>query len=592
MKSLRVALHLLWACSALPFSCFAADVLTYHNDNEHTGWNPSETTLNPSNVTVSTFGLLQNISVDAPVFAQPLYVSNLAVQGTFHDLLIVATENDSVYAFDADSLSQTPLWKTSLLGAGEVPAIPKNSCGDLLWSTSASGETAPALGITATPIINRNAGKHGTIYVLAVSMNSGSGTYFARLHALDLSTGTEINTATLKSPATIGSYPVTPGSIQTTFPNLSGSLTFNPQAQRNRPGLLLQNGIVYTGWGSQCDERPFYGWIIAYNANTLKQAFVLNLNPNNPGEEGGAGVWGGGAGLTGSPEGAVYFMTGDGLFDTTLNSNGFPSTGNFATSFMRVAKNLSVVDYFTPMNQAYRGTPNNNFDLGSGGVVVLPDMTDALGNTHSLAVGGGKAISTNNFPTSCPVYIVNRKNMGKYNPSKDKVYQTVGLPEGTGQNGIWGSPAYFNDGTYGYLYFGPESYGLVRYIFMNAKMASSPQYTSNNMPPYTIFDVFGATPSISSSGTNASSAVVWAYQNLNPPNEDTDPPRYGTPVLHAFDAHLDEIYWSQQNPADDLSQPPYNALAVKYGVPTVCNGKVFVGTLNSVAVFGLLPTPR
>jgi hypothetical protein len=597
MKFLRVAFHLLWACAALRFSCFAADVLTFHNDNQHSGWNPNETTLNPSNVRVSTFGLLRNIPVDAPVFAQPLYASGVPVGGSSHNLLIVATENDSVYAFDADSLSQTPLWKTSLLRAGEVPAVPYNGCGDILWSNDPSGETKPALGITATPVINRNAGLHGTIYVLGVSTDSATATnHFARLHALDLSTGKEINTDTLKSPVT----------IRATYPSHAGTLTFNPQIQRNRAALLLQNGIIYTGWASQCDQRPFYGWIIAYNANTLTRAYVRNLNPNNPGEQGGAGVWGGGAALTGSPEGSIYFMTGDGLFDTILDSNGFPSNGNYATSFLRVAKNLSVQDYFTPnapYNQSYRGNPNVNLDLGSGGVVVLPDMKDASGITRSLAVGGGKAITdSTGFPTVGPVYIANRNNMGKYQ-SPDQVYQTLFLPEGTGQNGIWGSPAYFNDGSFYNIYFGPQGYGLLQYVFTNALLPKSPNATSNNLPPYTIFDVFGATPSISSNGTDGSSAIVWAYQNLNPPPDTTSPPRYGTPVLHAFRAidhfngqpsepALTEIYWSQQNPQDDLGQPPYNALAAKFAVPTICNGKVFIGTLNSVAVFGLLPKPR
>jgi hypothetical protein len=593
MKFLRVAFHLLWACGALGFSCFAADVLTYHNDNEHTGWNPNEAALNPSNVRVSTFGLLQNLAVDAPVFAQPLYASGVPVGGSSHNLLIVATENDSVYAFDADSLSQTPLWKSSLLGAGEVPAIPNNGCGDLLWSNDPSGETKPALGITSTPVIDRQFGSHGTIFLVAVSVDSATATkYVARLHALDLSTGREIST------------PKSPVVIKATYPSHSGTLTFNPQAQRNRAALLLQNGIIYTGWSSQCDNRPFYGWIIAYNESTLTRASVRNLNPNNPAEEGGAGVWGGGAALTGSPEGSIYLLSGDGLFDTILNSSHFPSNGNYGDSFLKLSKNLSVQDYFTP------DAPNNqselqteNLDLGSGGVVVLPNMTDANGVTRSLAVGGGKAIlDPTGFPVTGPVYIVDRTNMGKYN-SPDKVYQTLFLPEGTGQNGIWGSPAYFNDGTFNNIYFGPEAYGLVQYVFTNARLPASPNATSNNLPPYTIFDVFGATPSISSNGTDGSSAIVWAYQNLNPPDETTNPPRYGTPVLHAFRAidhfngqpsepALTEIYGSQQNPQDDLGQPPYNALSIKFGVPTVCNGKVFIGTLNSVAVFGLLPNPR
>jgi hypothetical protein len=223
-----------------------------------------------------------------------------------------------------------------------------------------------------------------------------------------------------------------------------------------------------------------------------------------------------------------------------------------------------------------------NEDLGCGGVVVLPNIKDNSGNTWVLAIGGSKTGS---------VKIVNRTHgMGGWqNGNPDTNYQTITLPPPF--NSIWSSPAYFNDGTNDVIYFGPEGYPLLKYVFMNAKLTGpSAMATANCAGNPNYFQFPGANPSVSSNGASASTAVVWAYQNMNPGADGT--PRYATPVLHAFDSNLNELYCSQQNPADDISQPPYNALATKFMVPTVCNGKVFVGTTNSVAVFGLLPKSR
>jgi hypothetical protein len=568
MKSLRMALPLLWAYSALRFSCFATDVLTYRNNVEHTGWNSTETTLTPSNVNVSHFGLLANLSVDAPIFAQPLYASGVSVKGISHNLLIVATENDRVYAFDANSFAL--LWKVSMLGAGEQPAIPYEGCTDLMWSNSSS-PTAPALGITSTPVIDRGIGPHGTIYVLAMSMTIAQPQqYYARLHALDLSTGKDMNTKTLKSPVTINA----------TFPSLSGTITFNPQIQRNRPALLLQGGIVYTAFGSQCDTQPYYGWVIAYNAKTLQQTAVWNDNPNqNPnGGLGGGGIWGTGGAVAGSPEGSLYFMTGEGLFDTNL-TNGFPSMGDYGDSFVRLSEgNLAVLDYFCPSDQYQLASLNE--DLGCGGVVVLPGIKDNSGTTWIFAIGGSKAGT---------VQIVNRHGMSGYNSGNaDNVYQEFTLPPPN--NEMWSSPGYFNDGKNNVIYFGPVGSPLLKYVFVNAKLTGPTATATANCagnPNY--FQFPGATPSVSSNGANATTAVVWAYQSLNPPNGALPIPGYGTPVLHAFDSNLNELYCSQENPADDFGPA---GSASKFMVPTVCNGEVFVGTTNSVAVFGLLPKSR
>jgi len=367
---------------AVAHNVFAADVLTWHNDLARTGQNLAETVLTPANVNSTSFGKLFVVSVDGQVYAQPLIVSGLSIPGQgVHDVLYVATEHDSVYAFDANNGAL--LWQASMVLPGETPSDSIN-CADL----------APELGVTATPVIDRASGANGTIYVVAMSKD-GSGHYFQRLHALDLTSGAE----EFGGPTT----------ITATFPGIGDNsdgvnVIFDPVQFQDRAGLVLSGGIIYTTWASHCDHRPYTGWVIGYDEATLAQVRVLNLTPN--GNEGS--VWMSGAAPAVDANGFIYVTTGNGTFETTLNANGFPNQGDFGNCFLKLSpqnNTLKVADYWTMFNNLL--LTDNDVDLGSGGPVVLPDMTDSNGKVRHLVVGAGKDFN---------IYIVDRDNMGKFGP--------------------------------------------------------------------------------------------------------------------------------------------------------------------------------
>ena len=388
------------------------NVLTYHNDVARTGQNLNESTLTTANVKSANFGLVGNLSVDAGVDAEPLYVSNLSLAGGVHNVVYVVTENDSVYAFDADTFAQ--LWHVSVLGANET-ASDNRGC----------GQVSPIIGITSTPVIDLSAGTHGEIFLVAMSLDN-SGNYHQRLHALDLTTGAEIS----GSPTT----------IQATFPTTSGTTTFDPKQYKERAALLLLNGVIYTTWASHCDAGPYTGWIMGYNETTLQQSSVLNVTPN--GSEGA--IWMAGDGPAADSSGNIYFLDANGTFDDTLNSNGFPEHGDYGNAFIKLStagNNLSVADYFTMFNTDAESDADE--DLGSGGEMLLPDVQDTQENTWHLAVGAGK---------DGHIYVVNRDLMGKFNTSNDSaIYQEIDTNGLSG--GVWSMPAYFNNVVY---------YGAVR----------------------------------------------------------------------------------------------------------------------------------
>jgi hypothetical protein len=525
-------------------SCIAADITTYHNDSSHTGLNPDEVALVPADVNVNSFGLKFNVTVAGQVYAQPLYVSSVPIStsGTFirHNLVIVATELDNVYAFDADSGNF--VWMNSMLGINEVPA--DSICSDI----------TPNNGITGTPVIDRGMLPYGRIYVCAMSKSTSTGAYVQRLHALDLSTGQDVQT-----PVTIqASYPgAGPGT------NGQGLVIFNPAKQRQRAALLLANHYIFIAWGAFCDPDvlPYSGWIMGYDEKTLAQKYVLNVNPNGvptstklP-DGSGNGIWGAGGGLaadTNNPAN-IFATTGNGPFDTNL-VNGFPQSGDYGDTFLKLSPGLAVTDYFTPYNQFALATSDHDF--GSSGTVVLPGMADTNNVIRHLAVGCGKDSN---------IYIVDRDNMGKYIPgatSNTNIYQELigALP-----GGLWATPAYFNAA----LYFGPKGHSLRRYKFSKAKLgttATSVSSISYGFP--------GTTPSISAFGTTG---IVWAYETTSA----------GNAVLHAYDAAnlATELYNTTQNATRDSFGV---GAAIKFMTPTICNGKVYAGTANSLAAFGLL----
>ena len=508
----------------------ATDVLTYHNDNGRTGQNLTETLLTTSNVNSTQFGKLGIFTVLGHVDAQPLYASNVATPNNgVHNLLIVATENDSVYAFDPDS--GATIWQVSVLKNGETP------------SDDPSGASRPQIGVNATPVLDRARGPNGTIYLVARSKDA-AGNYFQRLHALDLALGTEL----LGGPVDIhATYPGTGDNSDGT------NVIFDPMQYRERCGLLLLNGVIYTTWASLFDTRPYTGWIIGYDESTLAQTSVLNVTPNGS----SGAIWMSSAGPAADSSGNIYFLDGNGVFDSTLNSSGFPSEGDYGNAFMKLSTSgnqLAVADYFETHDGMQQSDADSDF--GSGGALVLPDLDDGLGHTMHLAIGAGKDSN---------LYVVNRDSMGKYDPDNDDIYQE--LP-GALPGGVWAMPAYFNNK----VYYGPWGSPMLAFAITNAKLSStSTAQTANS------FGYPGATPSISANATN--SGIVWALDDSSPA------------VLRAYDAvNLNELYNSNQaSDGRDQFGDGFPGPNNHFMTPTIANGKVFIGTLNGVAVFGLLP---
>ena len=458
------------------------------------------------------------------VDAEPLYLSAVPIAGSgTHNLLIVATEHDSVYAFDADTGKF--IWHVTTLKSGETTSDDRGC-----------SQVSPEIGITSTPVI-RPAGSSGVIYAVAMSKDT-SGDYHQRLHALNAATGAEL----YKGPVDITAK--FPG----TGDNSSGGyVVFDPAQYKERSGLLLVGGIVYLTWASHCDIRPYTGWIMGYSATTLVQETVLNVTPN--GNEGA--VWGAGGGLAADTLGNIFFLDANGIFDTTLNSSGLPSHGDYGNAFIRLttAGGLAVADYFEMDNGVQES--DDDTDLGSGGAILLSPMKDASGNTWDLAAGAGKDGN---------LYVVNRSSLGKFNSGANKIYQELA---GALPGGIWSSPA--SSGSK--LYFGPVGQPILAFQFKNAKLLTTPVAKTTNS-----FGYPGTTPSISSN--KGLEAIVWAAENVNPA------------VLHAYNAtNLLELYNSNQ--AAD-SRDHFGA-GNKFITPMIANGKVYVGTTNGVGVFGLLP---
>lgn len=501
------------------------DVVTYHYDNLRTGQNTNEAILTTANVNSSKFGKLGEFMVDGKVDAQPLYLSNVSIPGHgTRNVLYVVTEHGSVFAFDADSISGStgnPLWMISTQMAGEVPSDDRGC-----------GQVTPEIGVTSTPVIDRG---RNAIYVVAVSKNASTGTYIHRIHALDLTTGKEL----FGGPTT----------ITATFSAGTGAgASFDPAQYNERPGLLEVNGVIYTTWGSHCDNGAYTSWVMSYSADTLKQTSVLNLVPN--GSEGG--IWMAGTAPAADAAGNIYTTNGNGTFDTTLNASGFPSQGDCGNCFAKLSPSpLKLADYFTPSNTV--ALSNADSDLGSGGPLLLPDLTDATGATRHLAVVSGKS--------NPEIYVLDRDNMGKFSPSANSIYQEIS--GGISSSGEFAKPSYFNNT----VFIGAVGDTLKAFPIVSARLATTPSSQSS-----VTFAYPGTTPSISASGTG--NGIVWAVENGS------------TGVLHAYDAtNLGSELYNSNQAAAGRDQFADN----KFITPMVANGRVYVGTPNSVVVFGLLP---
>ncbi len=511
----------------------AVSVATYHNDNSRRGLNDKETILTHANVNPVQFGKLFSQRTDGYSYAQPLYLPGVNIPGLgVHNVVYVATEHDTIYAFDADSnqgINREPLWQRSFIdpdhGVTTVASKADAACTDL----------APEIGITGTPVIDTQT---GTMYVVVRTKENGQ--FFQRLHALDIATGAE----KFGGPTVIKAKVKGSGDGA-----VNGFVHFDPLRNNQRAGLLLVNGLIYIGWASHCDNGPYHGWVMSYDARTVKQNGVWNSTPN----AGLGGVWQLGGAPAADDDGNVYFATGNGGFDA--DKGGLDYGDSVIKTGMPINGQLSVFDYFTPHDEQF--LDDQDLDLGSGGPMLLPTQRPGSPHQHLLTLAGKGAV----------IYLIDRDNLGHFNPDNDdQIVQS--LPASILITG--GIAAWWNNT----LYFVPVFDTMKAFHFDPKTGLISPTPASQTV---TYFDYPTALVSVSSNGSK--DGIVWA------PQDDG----YYTgahAILRAYNAHnlAHELYNSEENLSRDDPGP-----AGKLTVPTIANGKVYFTTHKRLAVYGLLP---
>jgi hypothetical protein len=531
------ALALLFTASAFG----QVNVLTYHNDFARTGQNTNETILTPANVNMNTFGKIFSYPVDGQIFGQPLYVSSLAIpgQGT-HNVVFVATMHDSVYAFDADSNAGPNggvLWHVNL---GTSAVMPNKDFGNRYGDYH---DIRPEVGIIGTPVISLPA---GTIYLSAFTHEGNS--YVQRIHALAITNGAERPFSPVVVSATINGIGVGSSGGKLSYDSMNNGL--------QRPALTLAGGVLYVSYSGFADTDPYHGWILGFDAATLQQLTnrIFNTTPNstiaawgpNAGE---GGIWMGGNGPLVDAATNLFFEVGNGPFNADTNGT------EYGDSFVKLATTggLAVTDYFTPFNQASLAAGDT--DLGSGGPVLLPDEVGSTNHPH-LILGSGK---------SGTIYLVDRDNMGHYNAANDsQIVQSVVSAIGAS----FATPAYFNKT----IYYQGNGDRLKAFAITNGALSTAPIHRSSATIGFP-----GATPSVSANGTN--NAIVWVIQNT----AVSQGAPTGPAILFAYNAYnlTNKLYDSSQAGVRDTA-----SWAVKTSVPTVSNGKVYVGGASALSVYG------
>jgi len=513
-------------------------VLTWRNDNTRAGANQKEYALTPALVSTATFGKLFSCPVDGAVYAAPLWAANLAIGGGTHNVIFIATVHDTVYAFDADNTACQMYWQKSLLGTNEI---------FVSWTDVGTDDIKPDIGIVGTPVIDA---AKTTLYVVSKSKTNGTtctpaASCHQRLHAMNLADGSE----KFNGPVDISASVTGIGDGSS-----NGMVAFDALKENQRPALTLLNGIVYVAWASHGDNGPYHGWIIGYSATNL----TLQVAKYNSTPDGGlGGIWQSGGGLAADASGNLYCVTGNGAFDGTFPP--ISGSDDFGDSVLRLstASGVALADFFTPHDQSTLNV--NDTDLGSGGVVVLPDQSGG-GPVHLLFISS----------KSGKIYLIDRDNMGKFNMTTDQVVQEFGAG-----GGFWSTPAFWQNT----MYAGGSGNTIDAWPFSHNTQGQFDASTSSSSPSGYGFP--GASPEVSASG--ASNGVVWAIDSsqYGPPAQ-TNP---GAAILHAYDAtNLANKLWnSTQGTGNGAGN------AVKFTVPTVANGKVYIGTRTELDVYGLLP---
>jgi hypothetical protein len=503
-----------------------AGVYTYHNDLSRDGANTQEYALTTANVT-SSFGKLASCGVDGAIYAQPLWVANVTIGGAKHNVVFVATQHDGLFAFDADAVPCATLWMVSLIDAAHGASAGETSVpGNLVGQ--GDGDIQPEVGVTGTPVIDPVA---GILYVVSTSANSAQPTFYQRLHAIDLTTGNE------KTGSPVGIAATVAGTASG-----GSSVSFSAQQENQRPGLALANGSVYVAWASHEDTDPWYGWVMAYkyNGTTFTQSAAFNTTPN----VGKGGVWMSGGAPAVDSSGNLYVSTGNGIFDADSNS---PPNNDYGDSLLQLTASLGVNQYFTPTDQA--ADYNGDQDFGAGGAAVLADLPVGSSVTHVLVCGGKDGT----------LYVLNRDVLGGLGDMFAVQHISLSGP-------IFSTASLWNDN----LFIAPFGGALVAYQLTPA----TAQFGLVSMSAHS-YQFPGATPSVSASGTQ--NGLVWALDTSSYCTSQS--PSCGPAVLHAYDATdlATELWNSSTNPLDAAGN------AVKFTVPTVANGRVYVGTRGNNA---------
>jgi hypothetical protein len=529
MKSVHARFILCAFMTGLAFGPTAsAQMTTAQYDNARTGAYLNETKLTPRNVNQQQFGKLFALKVDGDIYAQPLFLSGLQIPGKGkHDVVFIATEHDSVYAFDAHGVPSTPLWHVSFLknGATTIPAH-EVFCPFI----------QPEVGITSTPVIDATS---GTIYVLARTKKPDARSkeqYEQHLHALDVATGEEKLSGPIKIQATV--HGSGDGSK-------NGTISFDSLLENPRAGLLLANGNVFLTWGSSCDVAPYHGWVIAYDAKTLARKAVFNTSPDAD----DSGIWASDTAPAADKDGNVFVATGNGSFDVAKGGKDY---GDTLLKLRLDTQGLKPADYFTPFNADDLNTKDH--DLGSGGPMLLPDQP---GPHPHLAVIGGKGPM---------IYLVDRDRMGRYQSGNNShAVQTIPI-----DRGVYGSMTYWNHNVYVLTDHDAVRDFEVKGGKLVFKAASSFK-----------FEDHAATPTVSANGQKDGIVWVMSSKGWNSPDRQA--------VLYAADAsnigHL--LYTSNQNAQRDGA-----GLALRFNIPTIVNGHVYVPARGEVDVYGLLAAKR